>query len=111
MNSEKTGFSEASDSKPQWKITSIVVHISEKLSAVTWRWRYDRQTFAAFLGRYGAHVSILILVLLVGIVRHGSLVPIAIAESSQPVVSLLPLVTTEPLVTATEETAVPNTLL
>jgi murein DD-endopeptidase MepM/ murein hydrolase activator NlpD len=83
MNTEETGFTEASDTGSKWSISSIWTKIITKISAMTWRWQDDRQAFAAFLGRYGAHVSILTLVLLVGIVQYASLAPITFAESSQ----------------------------
>ena len=117
MNSEHTGFTEASDKEPKWSITSIWANIIEKVSAITWRWQDDRQALAAFLGRYGAHVSILTLVLLVGIVQHASLAPTTFAESSQMIdapsqtVFLLPLETDESAPSDTEETAVQGVII
>lgn len=105
MNNEETGFLKASDTGPIRKITSFLGHISGKLSAVTWRWGHDQQALAAFLGRYGAHISILTLVLMVGIFQHASLAPMTIAESSQSP-SLMPQVAAEPVATATEQISI-----
>lgn len=107
MNSEETGSKQASNVKPKWKIDTIRQNIVDKLTAITWRWRYDRQAFAAFLGRYGAHISILTLVLLVGIVQNASLAPISIAESSQSL-SILPEVAADPITTTNKDTVIPS---
>jgi murein DD-endopeptidase MepM/ murein hydrolase activator NlpD len=82
MNTEEPGLTEASDRESKRKLSSIWSSISEKISTIAWRWKDDRQALSAFLGRYGAHVSILTLVFLVGIVQHASLAPITFAESS-----------------------------
>jgi murein DD-endopeptidase MepM/ murein hydrolase activator NlpD len=114
MNSEPDGLTEASRSKPKWKLKSIWISIEEKIKAIAWRWQDDRQAFSAFLGRYGAHVSIFTLVLLVGIVQHASLAPLTFAESSpgseqssQPIF-LLPQTTVESSTPITQETSVQN---
>ena len=75
MKNEETGFLKASNQEPKGKFNAILGLVIEKISTITWRLGYDRQALAAFLGRYGAHISILTLVLLVGIFQHASLAP------------------------------------
>jgi murein DD-endopeptidase MepM/ murein hydrolase activator NlpD len=117
MNSEDTGFTEASDKGSKWSFSSVWTKIMTQISAMTWRWQDDRQALAAFLGRYGAHVSILILVLLVGVVQHASLAPITFAESSQildrssPAVLLQPQSTTESTPQAAEAISIQADLI
>ncbi len=55
-------------------------------AAVLWRWRHEPKLIAALLGRYGAHLAILVLALLLGVLSWSelALTPLREAEGSSP---------------------------
>ena len=65
-----------------WDLSSLLGQLIGKITAVIWRWGNDRLVIASFVGRYSAHVAVLALALLVGLVSHFALTPEDVASSS-----------------------------
>ncbi len=53
------------------------------MTATVWRWGYDRQAVAAFVGRYSAHMAIFVLALLIGFVGRVALSPMDVMSSPE----------------------------
>ncbi len=61
-------------------------------SATVWRWGRDRQLLLAIIGRYSAHLAIVSLAALIGVVGRVTLTPVgAVGSSTSRSLSLLPL--------------------
>jgi hypothetical protein len=69
-----------------------------QLNATLWRWGHDRQSVVAFIGRSSAHLAIVVLSILIGLVGRVALGPVTIAGSSPS--TLLPAAA-EPVATPT----------
>lgn len=72
------------------------------VTAAVWRWEDDRQAVAAFVGRYSAHLAIVALALLVGLVGRVAWSPTDVVGSSAPRHLLLPAAA-EPVATPTAQ--------
>lgn len=75
-------------------------HVLGRITAIVWRWGSDRRTVAAFVGRYSAHLAILTLALLLGLVGRIALTPISIAVTPESG-SISSQVAAEPVATPT----------
>lgn len=62
----------------------ILGRIVAGITATVWRWGYDRQAVAAFVGRYSAHLAIVALAVLLGLVGRVALSPTDVVGSSSP---------------------------
>ncbi|MGC9523528.1 MAG: peptidoglycan DD-metalloendopeptidase family protein [Anaerolineae bacterium] len=76
------------------------------VTAAVWRWGGDRRAVAAFVGRYSAHLAIVALALLVGLVGRVAWSPTDVVVSSAPRGLLLPAAA-EPVATPTAHDADP----
>jgi len=86
-NTEKYSFQEPTVPGSKWSLAYSLGQVVGKMTAVIWRWGNDRQVVASFVGRYSAHLAVLALALLVGLLGRLALAPfdvteIGIAESS-----------------------------
>jgi murein DD-endopeptidase MepM/ murein hydrolase activator NlpD len=66
----------------------ILGHAIARLTATVWRWGHDRRSVAAFVGRSSAHLAIVVLALMVGLVGHIALSPTQVVGSSSRSLSL-----------------------
>lgn len=85
---------------PQWSVSTVVGRILGSGTAIVWRWGNDRRAVAAFVGRYSAHLAILVLALLLAMAGRIALAPISVAETPGSGVMSLP-VAADPVVTPT----------
>ncbi|HOU14049.1 MAG TPA: LysM peptidoglycan-binding domain-containing M23 family metallopeptidase [Anaerolineae bacterium] len=81
-------------------MSSLLGHILGEATAIVWRWGNDRRAVAAFVGRYSAHLAILVLALLLGLVGRIALAPISVAITPEANPVSRP-VAAEPVVTPT----------
>ncbi|MGC9394554.1 MAG: peptidoglycan DD-metalloendopeptidase family protein [Anaerolineae bacterium] len=106
-NTQESSLQEIDSSCPQRSISAFVGRILGSATAIVWRWGNDRRAVAAFVGRYSAHLSILVLALLIGMAGRIALTPISVAVTPEASVMSLP-VAAEPVATPT--TSVTGTL-
>ncbi len=99
-NTQENSLQELDDSSPKLRLSDLFGHVLGGIAATIWRAGSERHIVAAFVGRYSAHVAILILALLLGLMGPLLRVPVSIAVApemgavSQPVAA-------EPVVTPT----------
>lgn len=99
-NTQESSLQEIDSSRPQRSISSLIGRIIGSTTAIVWRWGNDRRAVAAFVGRYSAHMSILVLALLIGLAGRIALAPISVAVTPEAGVMSLP-VAAEPEATPT----------
>ena len=87
-NTQESSLQEIDSSRPQRSISGLVGRIIGSTTAIVWRWGDDRRAVAAFVGRYSAHMSILMLALLIGLAGRLALAPISVAVTPKPVLCL-----------------------
>jgi hypothetical protein len=78
-NTQEGSLQEISDSGPKWGLSGLLGHILGEITAIVWRWGNDRRAVAAFVGRYSAHLAILVLALMLGFAGRIALAPISVA--------------------------------
>ena len=71
---------------PDWEpqLAQIPGQILARVTATVWRWGGDRRSVASFVGRWSAHLAIVALALLLGLVGRITLAPIDVAGSLEP---------------------------
>ncbi len=99
-NTQESSLQEIDDSGPKLRLSSLLGHILGEATAIVWRWGNDRRAVAAFVGRYSAHLAILVLALLLGLVGRIALAPISVAITPEANPVSRP-VAAEPVVTPT----------
>ena len=97
---QESSLQEIDSSRPQGSISGLVGRIIGSTTAIVWRWGNDRRAVAAFVGRYSAHMSILVLALLIGMAGRIALAPISVAVTPEAGLMSLP-VAAEPQATPT----------
>lgn len=97
---QESSLQEIDSSRPQGSISGLVGRIIASTTAIVWRWGNDRRAVAAFVGRYSAHMSILLLALLIGMAGRIALAPISVAVTPEAGLMSLP-VAAEPQATPT----------
>jgi len=85
---------------PKWGRPWTIESLIAQLSATVWRWGNDRQAVAAFVGRYSAHLAILVVALLIGLVGRITIAAVDVAGSSAPKSFMAPAAA-EPVLTPT----------
>ncbi|MBN1873975.1 MAG: peptidoglycan DD-metalloendopeptidase family protein [Anaerolineae bacterium] len=83
MNKQIDSLHDTDLEESTWTLSQIFGRVIARVAALVWRWGNDRHTVVAFVGRYSAHVSIMVLAILVGTMGHITLTPISSAEVSQ----------------------------
>jgi len=102
-NTQESSLQEIDSSRPQRSLSNLVGRMIGSTTAIVWRWGNDRRAVAAFVGRYSAHMSILMLALLIGLAGRLALAPISVAVT--PEAGVMPLrVAAEPEATPTAST-------
>ncbi len=66
------------------EFTQIPGQVLARVTAAIWRWGGDRRSVASFVGRWSAHLAIVALALLLGLVGRITLTPIDVVGSSEP---------------------------
>ncbi len=99
-NTQESSLQEIDDSSPKWRLSGLLGHIVGEITAIVWRWGNDRRAVAAFVGRYSAHLAILVLALLLGLAGRIALAPVSIAVTPEAN-SISRPVAAEPVVTPT----------
>lgn len=99
-NTQEGSLQEIDSSRPQRSISGFVGRVIASSTAIVWRWGNDRRAVAAFVGRYSAHMSILVLALLIGLAGRLAIVPVSVAVTPEAGVMSVP-VAAEPEVTPT----------
>ncbi len=86
-NTQGSSLQEIDDSSSKVRFSSLFGHILGEITAIVWRWGSDRQAIAAFVGRYSAHMAILVLALLLGLASRVAMAPpsIAITPETNPI--------------------------
>lgn len=82
-NTQESSLQETDNLGPKWSLSHIFGHFLGRATAIVWRWGNDRRAVAAFVGRYSAHLAILTLALLVGLVGQMAFAPISIAVTPE----------------------------
>ncbi len=97
-NSEEKPLTQEADTRPD---IPDIVRVSEgflaKAVAFVWRWRNDRQAFDALIGRYSAHLAILALALILGLMGQMAFTKVSFAVAPE----MLPPAAAEPVATPT----------
>jgi len=99
-NTQESSLQEIDSLHQQKSISGFVGRILGSVTAIVWRWGSDRRAVAAFVGRYSAHLSILVLALLMIVAGRIALTPISVANTPEANVMSLP-VAAEPVLTPT----------
>jgi hypothetical protein len=99
-NTQESSLQAADHLRPQKSVSAFVGRILGSTTAIVWRWGNDRRAVAAFVGRYSAHLSILVLALLIVMVGRMAVTPVSIAVTPEANIMSLP-VAAEPMVTPT----------
>ncbi len=99
-NTQESSLQEIDDSSSKWRLSGLLGHIVGEITAIVWRWGNDRRAVAAFVGRYSAHLAILVLALLLGLAGRIALAPVSIAVTPEAN-SISRPVAAEPVVTPT----------
>ncbi len=99
-NTQESSLQEIDDAGPKLRLSSLLGHILGEVTAIVWRWGTDRRAVAAFVGRYSAHLAILVLALLLGLVGRIALAPISVAVTPEASSVSRP-VAAEPVLTPT----------
>jgi len=97
MNTIESGSQEILTSGTPEEAGSTLYRILAKGLARTWRWRSDRRVVASFLGRFGAHLGLLILVLMLVLLGRVSFAQMSVAEVADTPVQAV----AEPLASST----------
>jgi murein DD-endopeptidase MepM/ murein hydrolase activator NlpD len=100
-NHEDTQSVSVGSASQQIGKSDILGSVIARLSATTWRWGYDRRAVAAFVGRYSAHLAIIALAIIIGLVGHIAVPPDGVVGSSASRSISLPAAA-EPVATPTE---------
>jgi len=99
-NTQEGSLQGIDSSRPQRSISGFVGRVIASSTAIVWRWGNDRRAVAAFVGRYSAHMSILVLALLIGLAGRLAIVPVSVAVTPEAGVMSVP-VAAEPEATPT----------
>ena len=81
-NTQESSLQDIDNLGPKWSLAHIFGHFLGGATAIVWRWGNDRRAVAAFVGRYSAHLAILTLALLVGLVGRIAFAPVSVENGS-----------------------------
>lgn len=84
MDTINTSVMETASPDESWVLARFVGKMLAKGLAWAWRLQNDRQTIASLLGRYSAHLGVLVLALALIVIGRVTLTPVSVATVSDP---------------------------
>ncbi len=82
MDTINTSVMETASQDESWVLLRFVSRVLAKGLAWVWRLQNDRQTIASLLGRYSAHLGVIVLALALIVIGRVTLTPVSVATVS-----------------------------
>lgn len=84
MDTNENSFKETAPQDESWILSRFVGRVLAKGIAWAWRLQNDRQAVASLLGRYSAHLGVVVLALALVVIGRVTLTPVSVATGRDP---------------------------